>query len=523
MSSSKRWAKVAAVAAAAALALSACGGGADKGGTESTGAADNGGAPTGTLNLGVAYETTNYNPSTTSSALAMGSNWHVMEGLYEFDMATYEVYPALADGELKQVSDTEYEATLRADAKFSDGTPVTTKDYLESWTRTTDETSIYKQFFEMVDSVEAKDDSTLVFKLKYPFANLAQRLVNVKVIPASSTQEEMTAFPVGTGPYKYESITDTAIDAVPNEFYNGSKPATVEKMHWDILKDDSARLSAALGGTIDIMETVPSALKSQVEGAGWTIQETPGYNNAFLMFNTSKAPFDKPEVRRAFHQAIDRQKLVEQGLAGDAVVASSFLPESNPVYKKAATQFDFDTEAAKAAFADAGLTEITLVTTDHAWIVNLVPQVKQDLEAAGLKVNVQSVASADLYANYADVDDPTFDLAMAPGDPSVFGQDPGIIIDWWYGDNIWTQKRTYWQNSDPESFKKLRDVIAEASQLDGDAAKAKWGEAQDLIAENAPVFPLFHRTMITGVNENKVSGFQGIGTTGLEALGVTVK
>ncbi|EPD31291.1 ABC transporter substrate-binding protein [Gleimia europaea] len=522
MSSSKRWAKVAAVAAAAALALSACGGGADKGTTDSTGAAGDG-APTGTLNLGVAYETTNYDPSTTSSALAMGSNWHVMEGLYEFNMATYEVYPALADGELKQVSDTEYEATLRADAKFSDGTPVTTKDYLESWARTTDATSIYQQFFAMVDSVEAKDDSTLVFKLKYPFANLAQRLVNVKVVPASSTQEEMTAFPVGTGPYKYESITDTAIEAVPNEFYNGSKPATVEKMHWDILKDDSARLSAALGGTIDIMETVPSALKSQVEGAGWTIQETPGYNNAFLMFNTSKAPFDKPEVRRAFHQAIDRQKLVEQGLAGDAVASTSFLPEVNPAYKKAATQFDFDTEAAKAAFADAGLTEITLITTDHAWIANLIPQVKQDLEAAGLKVNVQSMASSDLYANYADVDAATYDVAMAPGDPSVFGQDPGIIIDWWYGDNVWTQKRTFWQTSDPENYKKLRDLVAEASQLEGDAAKAKWGEAQDLIAENAPLFPLFHRTMITGVNENRVSGFKGIGTTGLEALGVTVK
>lgn len=281
MSSTKRWAKVAAVAAAAALALSACGGGAGNDAPDNTGdAGDNSGAPTGTLNLGVAYETTNYDPSTTSSALAMGTNWHVMEGLYEFDMATYEVYPALADGELKQVSDTEYEATLRADAKFSDGTDVTTDDYLESWARTTDPSSIYQQFFSMVDSVEAKDDSTLVFKLKYPFANLADRLVNVKVIPASSTQEEMTAFPIGTGPYKYESITDTTVEAVPNEHYNGSKPATVEKMHWDVLKDDSARLSAALGGTIDIMETVPSTLKSQVEGAGWTIQETPGYCTA---------------------------------------------------------------------------------------------------------------------------------------------------------------------------------------------------------------------------------------------------
>ncbi|MDI9588530.1 MAG: ABC transporter substrate-binding protein, partial [Acidobacteriota bacterium] len=316
---------------------------------------------------------------------------------------------------------------------------------------------------------------------------------------------------------------DTAVEAVPNEHYNGSKPATVEKMHWDVLKDDSARLSAALGGTIDIMETVPSTLKSQVEGAGWTIQETPGYNNAFVMFNTSKEPFNNPEVRKAFHKAIDREKLVEQGLFGDAQVATSFLPEVNPAYKKTETQFDMDTEGAKATFADAGLSEVTLITTDHAWISNLIPQVKQDLEAAGLKVNVQSMASSDLYANYADVEDATYDVAIAPGDPSVFGQDPGIIIDWWYGDNVWTQQRTFWQSSDPENYQKLRDIVAEASQHEGDEANAKWGEAQDLIAENVPLFPLFHRTMITGVNEAKVKGFQGIGTTGLSALGVTVE
>lgn len=523
MSSSTRLAKVAAIVTASVLALSACGGGNSAPETPEGSAPAAEGGVSGTLNMGAAYETTNYDPSTTSSALAMGTNWHVMEGLYEFDMATYEVYPALAEAEPTKVSDTEYEVTLRPDAKFSDGTDVTTADYLESWARTTDATSIYQQFFTMVDTVEAKDDSTLTFKLKYPFANLAARLVDVKVIPASSTQEDMTAKPLGTGPYKYETISDTAVEVVPNEYYNGSNPATVEKIHWDILKDDSARLSAALGGTIDVMEAVPSQLKGQLEGAGWRLNEVPGYNNAFLMFNTSKAPFDKPEVRQAFHKAIDRQKLVDQVLQGDAKVATSFLPEVNPAYKKAETQFDFDTDAASAAFKDAGLTEVTLITTDHPWIANLTPQIKQDLEAAGLKVNIQSMASSDLYANYADVEGADYDVALAPGDPSVFGQDPGIIIDWWYGDNVWTQQRTFLQKSDPEGFQQLRDLVSEASQLEGDEAKAKWGEAQDLIAEKAPLFPLFHRTIITGVNEQKVSNFEGIGTTGLEALGAMVK
>ncbi|MGB4647119.1 MAG: hypothetical protein WBH82_06145 [Arcanobacterium sp.] len=118
--------KIVAVLAAAALALGACGGGSDD--KSSGGEAAPDGAPSGQINLGAAYETTNYDPSTTSSALAMGTNWHVMEGLYEFDMATYEVYPALAADMPEMISDTQYEITLREGAKFSDGTDVTTAD-----------------------------------------------------------------------------------------------------------------------------------------------------------------------------------------------------------------------------------------------------------------------------------------------------------------------------------------------------------------------------------------------------------
>ena len=79
MRSTKRWAKLTAVAAATTLALAACGGGSSQT-PSSSGTTDSntstGGAPSGQLNLGVAYETTNYDPSTTSSALAMGANWH---------------------------------------------------------------------------------------------------------------------------------------------------------------------------------------------------------------------------------------------------------------------------------------------------------------------------------------------------------------------------------------------------------------------------------------------------------------
>ena len=523
----RHFAKATALLAVAALSLSACSSGASDTSSESKSGDTSSSEQTsgGEINLGVAYETTNYNPSNTSSALAMGTNWHVVEGLYEFDMTDYSVYPALAAGDPTEVSETEFEVKLRDGAKFSDGTDVTAADVVESYNRTTAEESIYKQFFDFVESVEAKDDTTVTIKTKYPFASLRERFVNVKIVPASSTEEDMTSQPIGTGPFKYESISDTEITAVPNEHYNGPNPAKVDKMHWSVLKDDSARLNAALDGTIDVMEAVPASSAEALEAAGWTIEEVEGYNNPFLMFNTAKAPFDKPEVRKAIITAIDRQRLVDSAMEGKAAVATSFLPETNPNYKKAATQFDYDTEAAKKALADAGVEnlEITLVTTDHPWIANLAPQVKEDLEAAGLKVNVQSQASADVYANFTDVDNPSYDIVLAPGDPSVFGVDPGIIINWWYGDNVWTKQRDSWQATSAEKFAQLQNLTSEASQATGEEAKAKWGEAQDLIAEEAPLYPLFHRTMITAYNGEKLDGAKAIGTTGLYEVGVGAK
>ena len=519
----KHFATGAAMAAAATMVLTACGGGSSTSPSTSSGSSDSG-APKGTINVGSAYETTDYSPITTS-ALGMGANWQVLEGLYRFDMSDYSVSPALAAGDPVKVSDTEYEIALRDGAKFSDGTDVKAADVVSSYERTTGDKSIFRQFFTFVDSVSAKDDKTVTVKLKYPFSNLKERFVNVHVVPSGMSEDALKAKPIGSGPYKYEAISATEITAVPNEHYNGKTPAKAATLKWSALKDDAARLSAALGGSIDVMEAVPAAAQDQLKAAGWNVEAKPGYGNPFMMFNTQKAPFDKPEVRRAFIKAIDKQKLISSALNGQAVEAKSFLPEANPAYKKPATDLSYNKDAAKKALDEAGVSgkEINLVTTDHPWILALVPQVKSDLEALGLKVNHQQMASSALYSTVTDVDKPDYDIVIAPGDPSVFGVDPGIIISWWNGDNVWTKKRNGWQVSDPESFKKLQTIMDEAVQLEGSAAKEKWGEAQDLLAEQSVIYPLAFRNMITASNPKKVDGFKAISATSLQLLGVSAK
>ncbi len=270
------------------------------------------------------------------------------------------------------------------------------------------------------------------------------------------------------------------------------------------------------------MENVPADNKQILETAGLTVKEAKGFGLAFILFNTAKAPFNKKEVRQAFFYAIDSEKLTKNNMSGMATPASSFLNEGHANYHKAKNVYKKDTEKAKKLLADAGVTnlQVTLLSTDHPWVSGMTSQIKSDLEAAGVGVTIQSVASSSLYADYLDKEtkDASFDLALAPGDPSVFGSDPALLMNWWIGDNIWTQKRSQWKNSDPEKFNQLQAVINEAVTLTGAEQQKKWDEAQDILSEELPVYPLFHRTLLTAYN-SKVTGFMPIAMTGLNLLG----
>lgn len=517
--------RVVAALAATALALSACGG--TTGDKKSDSAAPEAKGPSGVLNAGVAYETTNWSPVHAGSALANGVNWHILEGLYNFNMADYSTEAALAAGDPKEVGELTYEISLRKGAKFSDGKDVKAEDVVKSFERNSNEGGLYTPFFKAIKSVTAKDDTTVKVELNSPFAKLKERLALVKIVPATMTDDELKTKPIGSGPYKFEAAPKegSPVTAVVNEHYNGKNPAKLEKIVWNPQKDDSQRLAAALGGTTDVMEAVPAATIDQLKGAGWEVKEVEGYNNPFLMFNTTKAPFDKPEVRRALRQAINVQKLIDSSLDGKAVEAKSFLPKVNPDFKEPATDLSYSVDKAKELLASAGVSslEITLLTTDHPWVANLAPQIKEDLEKVGVKVNIESKASAALYADNADVENPTYDVILAPGDPSVFGNDPAIFFSWWYGDNAWMHKRSNFANSDKETYDKIQNLMAEAGSLAGADAKAKWGEIQDIVAEKAPIFPLFHRTMITAYNPAALDGVDAIATTGLYLLGATHK
>jgi len=515
------------MAAGLAVSLAACGGKAKTaGGAKGSGTATDQEVThkDGVITAGISYElgTNGYDPMTTSSALTVAANWHTLEGLTELHPATREVYAALAAEMPKKVDDTTYEATLRKDAKFTDGSAVTADDVVFSFTRVLDPAnkSLYSQFLPFIDKVEAKDASTVTIKLKYAFSLVAERLSVVKIVPKAIVEADAKKFdmnPTGSGPYK---MTDNGAASQKvvferNDSYNGPRPALAKSMTWQVLPDDTTRTNAVSSGSVQAIDAVPAAnlstLKDPVKVAA-----QQGFGLLFAMFNNTT--FSNVKARQAVLYALDYAKICDTSMAGLATPATCFVQEGHPAYKKAKVVYSMDAAKAKSLLAEAGVTTINLLCTDHGWFSAVRPVIRENLEALGVTVKYDEKKSADTYSFIESADGAkAWDVVIAPGDPSVFGDDADLLMRWWYGGDVWTDARMHWKGS--EGQKAIQALLDEAVKLEGDKQIAKWQEAFDKISEDVPLYPLFHRKTPTAYNSSTLENFKPISLTGLSFVG----
>ncbi|WP_206188150.1 ABC transporter substrate-binding protein [Sanguibacter sp. HDW7] len=526
----RRRSAVAAAAAVLALALTACGSGGTtanptSGGSAATGDIDK----NATIEAGISYSLGGgFDPMTTSGAVTVAANWHTLEGLTELDGVTRVPYEALA-GKITEDGDSAITVALRDGAVFHDGSPVTADDVVFSYERVLDpaNNSLYRDFISFVDKVEKVDDTSVKISFKFPFSLYMERLSAVKIVPKAIVEKDLDAFtalPTGTGPYKITSATpDDKITFERFDKYTGPKPAQAAGMTWNLLSDPAARVTALQSGTVHAIEDVPLIDLPTLQGVeGLKAEKVQAFGLLFMMFNTKSAPFDDVRVRQAFHYALDKESLVKNGMLDAAEPATSFLPSTHPNYHEASTQYAYDPEKAKALLAEAGVSNlsITLLATDTGWVADVLPLIQQDLEKVGVKVTLDVGQSS---GQYTKVDAGDYQVMVAPGDPSVFGNDVDILSRWWFGDNVWTKSRTGWAGS--EKFTELTNHLDKALRTSGDAQQTEWNDAMDIMSEEVTLYPLFHRQLPTAWSTSSLKNFSPISTTGLNFLeaGVVTK
>ena len=516
------------LAAAFASSLAACGGPAATTSSSTTNT-----SPINkdlTIEAGISYAlSTGFDPISSSGATPMAANLHVFEGLVELHPATREPYNALAASDPKMVNPTTYQVAIREGATFHDGTPVTAEDVVFSFTRVMDPAnkSLFSQFIPFIQDVKALDAKTVEFSLKYAFPGFGPRISVVKVVPKALTNfpagsDQLKSFdakPVGTGPYKLISaVKDDKIIFEANQAYNGPMAALAKGMTWLLLSDAAARVTAMQSGRVQAIEDVPYLDMEGLKSAA-TVESVQSFGLLFLMFNCSAAPFDNKLVRQALHYGLDKDSIIKKALFGNAKPASSYFQEGHPDYVKAKNVYTYDPNKAADLLKQAGVSslEFELLTTDTAWVKDVAPLMLESWnKIPGVKVTLKNLQSGALYTDRVGKGD--YKVVAAPGDPSVFGNDADLLLSWFYAGDTWMKNRAFW-GSTPERAQ-LVDLMAKAGQSSKDDAKKLTGQIVDLVSEEVPLYPLFHRQLPSAWDAKKLSGFKPLPTTGVSFVGV---
>ncbi|MGB9887817.1 MAG: ABC transporter substrate-binding protein [Moorellales bacterium] len=275
------------------------------------------------------------------------------------------VIPWLAEKWEPDARATTWTFTLRPGLKWQDGRPLTARDVAFTF-RYLKEHPVEWFNLGMIQSVEARDERTVVFTLKQPHMPFLQQVAgNVPVIPehvwaqvADPRQEARPELVMGSGPYKLVSYDQSqgayAYEANP-DFFLG--PPRVKKLLFVPAGDQVAALQRGDVHAADIPATLAEQFRQDPR---FEVLSGPAFWVLKLQFNPDKAPFNDVRVRRALAYAIDREELVRRavpgGTAGAKPGSPGFLPPDSSWHDpEVAGLYPPDPDKARSLLKEVGL------------------------------------------------------------------------------------------------------------------------------------------------------------------------
>lgn len=228
-----------------------------------------------------------------------------------------------------------YTFTLRQDAFWEDGEPVTARDVKFTFDQIQNpqtNTPIAGEFNE-IKSVEAMGDFEIRMTLYRPFPPLLDKL-KVGIVPehllrgTDLNTSEFNQNPVGNGPFKLKSWDGAhTITLERNESYYGPAPK-LDEVVFKAVTDANTRILQLKTGEIDLAAIAPNQLKSTKASDSFTVHEIPTADYRAVLYNFDLPLFQDSRVRQAMNHAVNREELVEGVLAGKGEPAYGPLQKS---------------------------------------------------------------------------------------------------------------------------------------------------------------------------------------------------
>jgi ABC-type transport system substrate-binding protein len=381
-----------------------------------------------------------------------------------------------------------------------------------------------------LEGIKLIDDYTIQITLNQPYTNFLELMASLSSAIVSSEAIEKKAI-VGTGPFVYNKEGDTAESIVLNRNSNyyledkeGNKLPYLSSVAYNYVKSGQEQMDLFIEGKLDIVtnlppESVKEIVNNQIadfqdKPVKYVLGRYPQISTSYLSFNNAIAPLNNKKVRQALAYAIDKNRIVNNVLKGEAFGPGDYgiiPPAINGYDYSSVIGLEYNVEKAKKLLAEAGYQNgegfptLQFITGQGNTSVRVALDIQKQL-LANLNLNIE-ITSTTL-AEALDME------KYAKGHITLSAwladfPDPVSFLTLFYGENVPNNleepsyvNRTRYKN---ETYDKLYLKALGTKDL-----KQKYElclQADQIIAEDVPVIPLWYHENYRLI-QGSVKGYQ---------------
>ena len=457
----------------------------------------------------------------------------IFSGLMRFDSRGLP-QPDLADSWAATPDGMIYNFSLRQNAFWHDGQPVTSDDVIFTIELIKSTGSLFPQDIkDLWSQIEVKrlDDKTIQFKLAEPFAPFLDYVTFgilpkhlLETIPADQlANAEFNLQPVGSGPYKFDRLLTsggqiTGVVLAANADYY-IQPPFIEQVVFRFYPNSAAAFDAYnQGEVLGVSQLTNDTLEQALRESTLSVYSSrlPQMGLVFLNLNNPSVLFLQSEkVRRALLFGVNRNVIVSHILNGQAIIADGPILPGSWAHYEDIEKFEYDPDAATALLKadgyvipagggdvrakDGQFLTFTLVHPDDAIHTQIAQAIQSDWALIGVKIDLQPLAYDSLVNDY--LTPRNYQAALADLNTSRT-PDPDPYLFWHQSEATGGQNYSQWDNRTASEFLETARTTADFAE------RARlYRNFQVVFIKDMPSLPLYYPVYSYGVDA-QVQGVQ---------------
>ncbi|GAB6860422.1 ABC transporter substrate-binding protein [Haloplanus litoreus] len=271
----------------------------------------------------LAADVKNYDPTLANDTTSRKAFGLVYEPLLSVDFDG-QVRPTLATS-VDQRGDLTWRLSLREGVTFHDGSDFTASDVVATFERY-EGTPRESDVFLWYDDATVVDDHTLDVTLSDPYAPFEKSLGGVPIVPeaAASDDVDLSAEPVGTGPYAFDAHEPDRLfrlTRADGHWYDGAGDAPeqppIETLTFRIIVEGPSQVAALQAGDVDLANNPPADSVADLRSDDTiTVSDRLAGGFEMLVFPLDSVPFSNREVRKGIARLVPREEIVDSVYGG---------------------------------------------------------------------------------------------------------------------------------------------------------------------------------------------------------------